>query len=475
MENISVSAQEQSETGLKKKYGFFTAVAMVVGCVVGSGIFFRSGRVINETGGDLFTGVMAWLIGGLIMFVCAFTFSMMSRKIAKANGFIDYSEEFVGKKYSYIVGWILSVLHGPCNASALAIVAANFTAVLFKVPNYDYSSWVMGLGAFYLIFIFCITNLAPKLAGKLQVSTTAIKLVPIVIVGTIGIIIGIARGASVADIPEFPGFKSSGFNGMIAAVVTVSFAYTGWDNVAALNSEIKNPKKTVPFALVTGGILIVVLYVLFFIGIHSAGNTQEIAMDRYVGLYKAVEILFSPAASSIFLVFVIISCLGTCNGYTMACNKHMYGIAVRGRGPKPSMMTEKSAHSDSTLNAALVVFIFTAFWFFMFQFQLGQTLWVVGKDDGGFAPDDLAVIAFYAMCIPLFFMFMVKFKETHWFVRFVLPILAILSAGFVIGSSFQSRPLMTVIYVAVIVLVSTVPFIWYNQKRGKLNMAEEYE
>ena len=89
------------ENKLEKKYGLFTAICMVVGIVVGSGVFFKAQVILQKTGGDMPLGVLAWLIGGAIMIVCILAFSAMAQKYEMVNGIVDYAEAIVGKRDGY--------------------------------------------------------------------------------------------------------------------------------------------------------------------------------------------------------------------------------------------------------------------------------------------------------------------------------------------------------------------------------------
>ena len=86
---------------LDRKYGLFTAICMVVGIVIGSGVFFKAQDILTKTGGDMSMGILAWLIGGAIMLVCLLTFSIMGQKYEKVNGVVDYAEATVGPRYGY--------------------------------------------------------------------------------------------------------------------------------------------------------------------------------------------------------------------------------------------------------------------------------------------------------------------------------------------------------------------------------------
>ncbi|HKL85576.1 MAG TPA: hypothetical protein VJ861_04535 [Treponemataceae bacterium] len=74
---------------LSKKYGLATAIAMVVGIVIGSGVFFKAEKILQATGGNLALGILAWVVGGLIMIACAYTFSVMASRYERVNGIVD--------------------------------------------------------------------------------------------------------------------------------------------------------------------------------------------------------------------------------------------------------------------------------------------------------------------------------------------------------------------------------------------------
>ena len=134
---------------LEKKYGLFTAICMVVGIVIGSGVFFKAQNILNTTGGNMTLGILAWIIGGVIMLICACTFAVMATKYEKVNGIVDYAEVTVGKGYAYHVGWFLSLIYYPTLTSVLAWLSARYFGELF---GWGLSSpEVMTLGCLFLV------------------------------------------------------------------------------------------------------------------------------------------------------------------------------------------------------------------------------------------------------------------------------------------------------------------------------------
>ena len=92
-------------TGLKKQYGLLMAICMVVGTVVGSGVFFKAQAILQKTNGDMPLGIIAWIIGGVIMIFCVLAFCVMAQRYEKVNGLVDYAEATIGGKYAYFMGF----------------------------------------------------------------------------------------------------------------------------------------------------------------------------------------------------------------------------------------------------------------------------------------------------------------------------------------------------------------------------------
>jgi len=174
---------------LQKKYGFWTATAMVVGIVIGSGVFFKADDVLAASGGSLPTALTAWLIGGGIMVVTAYVFSHIATRIGKVNGVVDYFEDAYGQNAGYLVAWFMTFVYYPTLVAVLAWVSANYTQALLGL---DQGVWP--IAGVYLVVFFLLNILAPVLAGRWQVSATVIKLIPLGLVAVVGMVKGVSSG-----------------------------------------------------------------------------------------------------------------------------------------------------------------------------------------------------------------------------------------------------------------------------------------
>ena len=424
---------------LERKYGLFTAICMVVGIVVGSGVFFKAQTILTKTGGDMPLAILAWLIGGAIMLVCLLTFSFMGQKYERVNGLVDYAEATVGPRFGYYMGWFAATIYFPGMTSALAWLSARYTLefVTSSFPNFPMTvpasqggciigPECMALSLFYLCMSYSINALSPKLAGKFQTSTTVIKLIPLTLMAVVGLIVGLSTGTLQQNFVTTAEVANVSANPLFASVCATAFAYEGWIIATSINSEIKDSKKNLPKAMNLGGIIIVAVYILYYIGVAGGATNQQL-IDN--GAPMAFTNIFGPVLGNILNLFIAISCLGTTNGLMVGCTRGMYSIAARGEGPKPDMYSQVDNYTNMPNNSAVFALLITAAWFLYFYASNLACIWT-----GPFVFDstELPIITIYLMYLPMFIQWMRKEKDLPMLQRFVLPLLAFAGSVFMI-------------------------------------------
>lgn len=447
---------------LEKRYGLVTAICLVVGIVIGSGVFFKAEKILTATGGDLPTAILAWIIGALIMIVCAYTFSVLAAKYEKVNGIVDYAETTVGKSYAYYTGWFMSAIYYPTLTSVLAWVSARYTCVLFGVSDIA-GGTCMTIAGFYLCAGYAINALSPLLAGRVQVSTTIIKLIPLFLMGIIGTVIGIKNGTAAANFSTVPSVAEITAvkpdyvpvsKPLLTAVVASSFAYEGWIIATSINSELKNAKRNLPIALVGGTLLIAVIYILYYIGLAGAADNLTMIASGENGAKTAFTNIFGAYGGTVLMVFLIISCLGTLNGLMLASVRGIYSLAVRKEGPNPEMFSSIDTQTNMPTNSAVIGLIICSAWLLYFY---GANLTASWFGPLSFDSSELPIISLYAMYIPIFAMIIVREKGFNTFNRFIAPILSILGSLFMIYAAFLSHGIKMVLgYFAVYAAIMAV-------------------
>lgn len=465
---------------LKKKYGLITAICMVVGIVVGSGVFFKAEAMLDITNGDLPVALISWLLGGIVMVISAYTFAVMGTKFEKINGIVDYSEALVGSKYAYYVGWFMASIYYPAMTSALAWLSARYTMALF---GYDATSpETMVLAFVYLILSFALNTLSPKLAGHFQVSTTVIKLIPLILMAVVGTIFGIKNGVlidnmnSVVELVKdaegnIISIKQVPRNGIsvhliLSGVCTSVFAYEGWVIATAINSELKDAKKNLPRALVLGTLIVVIVYMLYYIGISGSIMTADLLPN---GAGLAFKTIFGKIAGTILTVFIAVSCLGTLNGLTLACNRGFYSLAARNHGPRPDYLGELDRATEMPSNASIIALIVNALWLFYF-YMANLTSFASYTGKGSiflFDSTELPLICVYAFYLPIYIMLMVKGKELNVFRRFIMPILSFGGACLFIYAAIEKHGIKNIGFIIIAAIIMAIGAVTYNPKKSK--------
>lgn len=449
------------ETQLKKKYGLFTAIAMVVGIVIGSGVFFKAEKILKATGGNLALGILAWVIGGIIMISCAYTFSVMATKYQYVNGIVDYAEATMGKKYGYYVGWFMAIIYYPTLTSVLAWVSARYASVLlgFSITGGE----CMTIACFFLVSNYALNALSPVLAGKFQVSTTIIKLIPLALMAVVGTIVGLANGMTVSNFTTVV-TEINTSTALFTAVVATAFAYEGWIIATSINAELKDAKKNLPLALVGGTFLVMLVYILYYVGLAGAVPNAVMMEGGEAGAKLAFQTIFSSLGGSLIFVFVIISCLGTLNGLMLGCTRGLYSLAARGEGPRPEVFSQVDEITNMPTNSSIFGLLLCGIWLLFFY---GANLTEPWFGFFCFDSSELPIVTIYAMYIPIFLMMMKKEKDLSFFNRYLAPIAAIAGCIFMIVAACISHKMAAVAYLIVFAVVMVIGASYSKEKAPK--------
>lgn len=413
---------------VKKQYGLWTGIAMVIGIVIGSGVFLKAGGVLALSGGDLKISILAWLVGGIIMVASGFCFAIFASKITKFNGVVDYVEHCTNRKIGYGLAWLVTTFYYPIIAAVVALFAGSY---FFKLigANIGLTDWQNFLFALAVVVLMVALNyLSPMISSKFQVSSTVIKLIPIAVIAIAGLfaslIVGKDFGIGNAITNSAAGYEVN----FGEAVKKTAFAYEGWVCATSINAELKDSKKNLPRALVGGTIAVLVFYIVYYVSLSAfLGNQGTIEQDANAPI-AVFESIMGKVGGAFFTFFIMVSCLGTVNGVVIACCRGMYTMSCRGQGIAPEKFSKLGKNQSVSLLSCLyglgcIVLMFVVWYLAMHEVWLFKYL-------GGM--DEIVCAIIYAVYITMYIYMIKNFKDENVFARFVMPIIGIIGSVFFI-------------------------------------------
>lgn len=305
---------------MQKTMGAGVALSMVVGCVIGSGVFFKPQAIYTITGGAPGMGLMAWIIGGLITLCAGLTVAEIAVVIPKTGGMMVYLEEVFGEKVGYLTGWMQCVLFYPGTSAALAVAFGNQLSQLLGHPG-----WAVGIAIVDIIVVAIINNVGSKAAGLVQNAATIGKIIPLVLIAIFAFIKG--SGTNPILTPMVGEGLSTG-TVLGSVLIAILFAYEGWINVTPIVGEMKDPGKDLPKAFAGGILIIMAIYVLVNVAYLWVLPASELAQHDSPAVAVA-EVIFGPVGGKIIAVGILISVFGALNGFILAGSRVVYTLGVQ--------------------------------------------------------------------------------------------------------------------------------------------------
>ena len=401
----------------KEKYGFFTAVTMITGIVIGSGIFFKSDNILEYTNGNVTLGILVFVIAAFAIIFGSLTISQLARRTDKPGGLITYVEEFVGINFSKALGWFQMLLYMPTLSAVIPWVVGIYICQLFGIDGSNLIYTLIGLA---VIIVLYITNiLSSRLGGYFQNAATVIKLIPLLTIAIFGLIFGHPMKTLSSDVGTIR--QSIASTGWYAAFAPIAFSFDGWVVSTSICHEIKNSKKNLPLALIISPLLILAFYNLYYVGITSYVGVNEVISLGDGSAYLAANNIFGDIGGKLLLIFIIISVLGTANGLILGYIRIPYSLAIRNMLPKSSTFSKVSPKlGGMPLNSAILSFAITLIWLVIHY--ITQEYGIPGDvSEISIAFSYILYIVVYIAVIRL----LVKEKSEGIVMRYIVPILAI--------------------------------------------------
>ena len=331
---------------LVRGLGPWASAAIVVGTMIGTGIFLKPAEMARE-GRSVSVVFAAWIVGGILSLFGALSFAELGASIPEAGGEYAYLRRGFGPAWGFLFGWMHSIVGRPASAASIAAglmrflgffvpaVAAPIFTWHIAVPGltgwlkpYDFVfTWAQPLGVFWLVLMTGINYLGVRLGGGVQVFLTAIKILSVLLV--IGVAFALPVGAHASN-PVWPSAAQTGLlSAFLAALAAALWAYDGWEDLNLVGSEVKDPERNIPRALVWGVSLVALIYLLFsaaclkVLSFESVANSTHVASD-------VVERAVGHGAAAWITLAMAISALGSMNSSVLSGARVPYAMARDG-------------------------------------------------------------------------------------------------------------------------------------------------
>jgi basic amino acid/polyamine antiporter, APA family len=342
--------QSESDSPLVRGLGSWDTFALVVGSVIGTGVFLKAAAMANDVGTPLQL-ILAWVAAGVLSIVGALTYAELGAMLPHAGGEYVYLRQSYGEPVAFFYGWARFAVASTASIAAIAAGAAEFARALIPFGEPWVSQKVFVLGESHTIYfgweqiftIACILAIsglncfAVAFGGKFQTFLTVIKVLSLTL-----IICGaflFSQTASFSHLAAPIDAKPFAFSAFGVAMLAALWGYDGWNNMPMAAGEVRDPGKNIPRALIGGMILVTTLYCLINLAYLYAMPYAEIAASTEKGslsvAHKTTLTFLGDTGARIVSIAFVISSIGALNGAILTSARIPFAMARDGIFFKP--------------------------------------------------------------------------------------------------------------------------------------------
>jgi amino acid transporter len=441
------------DSSLPRRLGLWSAIAVLVGSTIGSGIFRSPAGIADKLPGPL-PFLSIWVVGGAFALCGALTLAEVAGAFPRTGGVYVFIREAWGRLPAFLFGWAELLL---IRAAALGAISTTFSEYFIRVLGFDprvapYSSYVHYVAAGAILLLAAFNYVGMKWGSLVQNLTTLAKTGAILLLIVLALALGLPEtGGHFTPAAPAGSFTFAKFG---LALVSVLWVYDGWADVSFVAGEVKDPERNLPRVLIYGTLTIIVLYLLANIAYLAVLPVEEIRQSRLVAA-DAADKLVGPIGVAFVSVAVMISTFGTLNGSVMTGARILFAMAADGLLFKPVATVHKKFQTPSVaigLEAGLgVLFVLLG------TFEQLADAFVT------------AIVPFYALAVGSVFVFRRRpeYKPPFRVPGYpVVPAIFILATILLLGNAIVD-PTSRVPTLGVLgVILAGIPVFYFTKNRG---------
>jgi APA family basic amino acid/polyamine antiporter len=311
---------DEPKRSLRRTLGLRDLILIVIGTVIGSGIFLVPSTVLRQTGGNVTVALLVWVVAGILSLLGALTYAEMGAAKPDAGGLYVYLRDAFGPLPAFLYGWTAFFVIGSGSVATLAVAFTGYLRQLLPV-----SPLAAKVVAVVVIAVIMAVNIRGARQGAdLQNVTTAIKAGALVVMSVI--LLALGRGAAPGASASIAIPAVSLFAGIGLAMIGVLWAYEGWQYATFSAGETVDPQRTFPKAIVLGTAAIIAIYLLANVAYLAALGTEGVVASERVAA-DAVTAVMGSAAGKLIAAVILISMFSAANGLTLTTPRLYFSMA----------------------------------------------------------------------------------------------------------------------------------------------------
>jgi len=313
---------DKSATQLPRVLGRRDLVFMIIGAVIGSGIFLVPGAVLSSVGDSVPLAALVWLLGGILSLLGALTYAELSARHPRAGGLYIYIRDCFGALPAFLFGWTFFFVISAGTVATLAVAFANYLSEFIPL-----SRWLAKVIAVGMILSITLINVrSTQQSAALTTITTTLKVTAIVAFSIILLRYG-----------QFPVFGSyshgkrvvTGIAGFGSAMISVLWAYEGWQYITFSAGETTNPQRNIPLAFLIGTGTLIAVYLLANAGYVAALGAEDVARSTGVAA-AALTRVAGNGTSKLVGIAILVSMFSAANASLLTAPRVYYAMAKDG-------------------------------------------------------------------------------------------------------------------------------------------------
>lgn len=334
---------QQPSSSLAKSIGFWSASSIIIGSIIGSGVFMKPATMAAQLGSPVWLTIV-WVIAGVFSLFGALIYAELGAMMPETGGIYIYFRKMFGDFVGFLYGWAAFSVINTAAVAAIAFVCAEYADLFFYLPRLDHATeqrfsmhipfigdmypleniGVKMLAVFFVLFLTALNYRSVKAGSLFQLISTVLKV--LVIAALIAGIFLSGKGTLQNFVTaENPKEGWSLLSSIVVAMTGAFYAYDGWINITAIAGEIKQPQKNIPRSLITGVFVCILIYILvnqaylYVLPVEKVATSSLVAAD-------AISIAWGTTGGMIVAVCIVICTFGAINGNILATARITYAM-----------------------------------------------------------------------------------------------------------------------------------------------------